>query len=597
MAKELFNPFAPKLGDHIRDVELGKIGLPDLQRPFVWKDNKVRDLLDSIMKGYPIGYIMLWSSPDDYTRKGHIGLDEKAYKQPEKLVIDGQQRLTALLAALKGVPVKDKDYKNRSIKISFNPLTSKFEVWTAAYNKNPEWISVISDCYKRLDEDKYAAQKILQEYIKRVTEARMKESKPELTEEERFIIEQNINELFNLTGHSIPTLEIYSTASEEEVADIFVRVNSGGQNLTEKNFIETLLAVYDNDVHSQIDQFCEQSRIVSDKTSYNRIIDVSPGHLIRVAVGYGFKRARLKYAYMLLRGKDLETGKISNEERENNLNIFKNALNIATDLNNWHSFINLFHEVGYMSGDYVASENAVVFCYVLYLVAKYDYKLSSADLKRTIKRWIYMSTVTSFYTGSTESEVEKQFADLRAVRGAKAFIDYIEAEIANRFTDDFFLVTLPKAMETSSLTSPAWFGYISALNILGVQILFGNAPLKSFLVPGSSGTKKSTDKHHIFPKEFLPTIGVNEDRDRNQIANFAIIEYHDNISITDTAPHIYMGQIRENIGEEQYKQICNENALPFDFEKKDSCREMYLDFLSKRRLLMAQKVKEAFSKL
>ncbi len=79
----------------IQNVKNGRIGLPDLQRPFVWKDNKVRDLLDSMFKGFPIGFIMLWESPTNYDRSNQIGDNAKMYQQPDELVIDGQQRLTA----------------------------------------------------------------------------------------------------------------------------------------------------------------------------------------------------------------------------------------------------------------------------------------------------------------------------------------------------------------------------------------------------------------------------------------------------------------------------------------------------------------------
>lgn len=77
MGEELFNNIPSKVEDLLRDVEIGKIGLPDLQRPFVWPDSKVRNLLDSMMKGYPIGYIMPWSSPEDYENTGQIGRNEK----------------------------------------------------------------------------------------------------------------------------------------------------------------------------------------------------------------------------------------------------------------------------------------------------------------------------------------------------------------------------------------------------------------------------------------------------------------------------------------------------------------------------------------
>ena len=147
MGKELFDNIPSKVADLLSDVKNGRIGLPDLQRPFVWKDNKVRELLDSMMKGYPIGYIMLWASPDDYENTGYIGKNDKMYKRPDDLVIDGQQRLTALLAAMYGVTIKDKYYKERKIRISFNPLTREFAVWTQAYERNPEWISEIGSVF------------------------------------------------------------------------------------------------------------------------------------------------------------------------------------------------------------------------------------------------------------------------------------------------------------------------------------------------------------------------------------------------------------------------------------------------------------------
>ena len=593
MAKELFRNIPNKVQDLLKDVKSGKIGLPDLQRPFVWKDSKVRDLLDSMMKGYPIGYVMLWSSPEDYANKGHIGTDKKDYEQPEDLVIDGQQRLTALLAALYGIEVKDKEYKKRNIKISFNPLTSEFAVWSQAYDRNPEWISVVSSVFKARDEhDKSAVSKLRKAFIKSINESRKKDGKEELTDDEEVIIEDNINDLLALDDYTLPTLKIRSDANEEDVADIFVRVNSGGQNLTEKNFIETLLAVYDNDVHDKIDKFCSGSRTKADGTSYNLIIDVDPGHLIRIAVGYGFRRARLKYAYMLLRGKNLETREIKSEEREKNLEIFKNALDVATNLQNWHAFLNIFGEAGYLTGDMVASENAVVFCYVLYLIGKFDYKVKSDKLIKLMRKWIFMATATSFYTGSTETAVEKQFADMRSIKNAKEFVALIEQDINNRLTKDFFEVTLPKEMATSSTQSPAWFSYIASLNILETPILFGTTPLSKYLLPGSSGTKKAVDKHHLFPKNYLPTIGIEDDRDRNQIANFAYVDYPTNISITDTAPNIYIKELKELYGAKKFAAMSKQNALPENFEDMD-----YFEFLAARRVLMTKKVKEAFDAL
>lgn len=590
MGKELFDNIPSKVADILSDVKNGRVGLPDLQRPFVWQDNKVRELLDSMMKGYPIGYIMLWASPDDYENTVHIGKNEKIYKRPNDLVIDGQQRLTALLAAMYGVTIMDKNYKERAIRISFNPLTREFAVWTPAFEKNPEWISEISQVFAA--DEEHNISKFRKAYIKIVNEGRTKNNEEELTEDEEDCIEENINDLLNLGIYSLPTLKINSKANEEDVADIFVRVNSGGPNLTEKNFIETLIAVYDNAVHDKINKFCADSRIPANGTSFNQILQVDPSHLIRMSVGVGFRRARLRYVYMLLRGKNLKTGEITQNIREENLKIFKESLDMVTNLNNWHAFMNLFASAGYLKGSFVASSNAVVFSYVLYLIGKYDYKVSSVELQKIISKWIFMSTITGFYTGSTESQVEKQFADLRDVHNADEFVVYLDSVIANRFTDDYFEYSLPSELNSSSATSPAWYGYIAAINVLGTPMLFSTAPLSQYFILGTSGDKNSIDKHHIFPKNYLGKIGYNNDRDRNQIANFTYLDYATNIDISDAPPTEYVSRYRDKLGEEGYKLACKQNALPENFEQLS-----YPEFLIKRRILMAQIVKKAYDKL
>ena len=105
MPKELYERVDRKIGDILADIKSGRVGLPDLQRPFVWKPNKVRDLLDSMINGFPVGYVMLWSAPEDYQNVSNIGTGAKAYSRPSDLVIDGQQRLTSLLASLMGEKV------------------------------------------------------------------------------------------------------------------------------------------------------------------------------------------------------------------------------------------------------------------------------------------------------------------------------------------------------------------------------------------------------------------------------------------------------------------------------------------------------------
>lgn len=590
MAKELYDNIPMEVEDLLKDIKSGKLGLPDLQRPFVWKDNKVRDLLDSMLKGFPVGYIMIWSAPEDYKNVKQIGLNEKKYKRSEDLVIDGQQRLTSLIAAMYGIKVKDKKFKERRIRIVFNPLDRTFEVWSNRYEKDPQWINDISKVFEA--DANHEATKFRRAFIKRLNEFNLSKGEAELTDDQEISIEENLNALLDLKDYSLPVLKIRKKADEEDVADIFKRVNSGGQNLNENNFIETLLSVYDNDIHDRIMQFCAESRIPKDGTSFNNIIDVDPTHLIRMAVGYGFSRARMRYGYKILRGKNLKTGETSEETRKENLEIFKQALDVVMNINNWHTYLNLFPNAGYIRGNLVSSSYVVIYGYVWYLIGKYKYHVAPLELRKVITQFIFMALVRQYYGLSPESSVEKNFADLRNVTDAIGFVDYFKKEIGLNFTDDFFSKILPDDLHSSSAISPSWYGYIAAINVLGYPMLFSTSPLSVYWEKGGSGKKKAIDKHHIFPKHHLKLQGIESDRDRNQIANFTYLDYNTNIDIGDNPPKDYIGKYREKLGEEGYLLVCKQNALPIGFENMD-----YFTFLEKRRLLMSEIIKKAYRKL
>jgi hypothetical protein len=591
MSKTTYSNVPRKLFDLLKDVRNGRVGLPDLQRPFVWKDSKVRDLFDSMMKGYPVGYIMLWESPLEYEeKKESIGIGEKAYKAPKDLVIDGQQRLTALVASMYGVTVKDRNFRERKIRISYKPMTKEFKVWTKATQLDAEYIPDISELF--LAKENNTVSKFRKSFIQTLNDSRQRRDESPLSDDDEYKIEASMNDLLNLELYQIPTLEVSHETSEEDVAEIFVRVNSAGQKLTENDFILTLISVYEKEKRDLIDKFCADSRIPGKNTSYNHLIQVDPSHIVRMTVGVGFRRARLRYAYMILRGKDLKTGETSDQIRAENFRVFKRALDKVLDLNNWHGFLNILKDAGYISDKIIASSNAVVFSYVLYLIAKYDYSMDALVLKRLIKRWFFMSALTSFYTGSTESNVEAQFADMENIETAEALVEYLQNVIDAKLTEDYFNITLPMDLTTSASISPSWYGFVASQIVLGTPMLYSTTPLSSIFSPGSSGTKNALDKHHIFPKNYLAQLGIKSDRDRNQIANFTFLDYNTNIDIGDKPPHEYIDEYRAKLGDYEYRKTCAQNAIPEDFHTMD-----YFSFLNERRIMMAQIIKKAYDRL
>lgn len=587
MAKELFTQVPRKLKNIIDEVESGKLGLPELQRGYVWKAPKVRDLLDSMMKGYPIGYLMIWDSSDSQNKIKNIGTDNKPYSVPKSLIIDGQQRMTSLYAVMRHKEVMDEKYNQRFITISFNPFTRTFEVGDNAKKKATDWIYDISDVF--LNEPR--SFDYITEFVQSVQENREKAGGT-LTGAEKQTVQQNIMDLLALGDYNIPTLEINGNSNEESVADIFVRVNSGGEKLGEDDFILTLISVYWQEGRQKIEEFCKCAKVPKSGTAYNFLFEPSPTHIVRVAMSYGFKRARLNYAYKLLRGRDFETEVYSEELREEQFAKLKIVLDKVLNVQTWHDFLKCIEAAGFVSKSLISAQNALVYTYALYLIGKHEYNMKETELRKLIAKWFFMGSVSGYYTSSPETVVEADLADLRNITTGAEFIALLEGKIAAVFTNDYFNVTLPNDLATSASRSPVWFGYCAALNALGAKVLFSTLTTRELFSPAATGTKNALERHHLFPKAYLGKIGIPDDRDRNQNANFAFIEWHDNIEILDTSPAEYMKDQLAKIPPADKPSIYVLHALPDGWENMD-----YFDFLKQRRVLMAQVIKKGFERL
>lgn len=574
MQNSIYNPISLEVGNILKDVQTGKIGLPDLQRPFVWGNEKVRDLLDSMLRGYPIGYVMLWDSPSDNAgKKSAIGSNQKVYAVPKSLVIDGQQRLTALLSSLYGVPVRDKNFRERTVKIAYDPIARSFKNADASTERDSHYVPDVSEAFAANHDNKLSAYR--RAFIKRLNEANAKKGEPELDDGGEDAVESGLNALLGLERYLLPTLEISESADEETVSDIFVRVNSQGQALKQDDFIMTLLSVYEPAMRERIEEFCAMSHAPAKGTSYNPLMTVSPTHIIRATVGVGFKRGRLRYAYQILRGRDLKTKETTPETRAENFATFGRALDLVLDLNNWHAFINTLAEAGYVCSDQVGSGNALMFCYAFYLIGRYEFDMEPLAVRGLVRRWYFAAAITGLYVGSFESEFEQQLNDVSRLDTADEFQAYFDRRLAAIMTDDYFSITLPSSLDANEATGPTWWGFVAAQVVLGAKALFSTAPLSQLLLMGSSGSKKALDKHHLFPDNYLKSRGYLSQRSNR--GNFTLVDYQNNIYISDDAPSEYVRKYRDSLGEDEYRRNCEEHALPIGFEDLD-----YEEFLGRR---------------
>ena len=541
----IFNNVNTDLRELLGNVHSGRLGLPDLQRPFVWQNSKIKNLYDSLIKGFPIGTIMIWEAPSTYTKTKQIGTDIKARPYVQDIVIDGQQRLTALYATMYGREVVNKEYKKVRIKISYNPLTREFDNWSASTEKNKLLVPDVSELFKAHREGYLV--RYQKEYIKSLNESRAKKGEPEITDKEEETIYNNFSDLLNILNYQMTTVNITNNTNEEDVADIFVRVNSGGQPLTQDDFISTLLSVYDSDVRGRIEEFCIASRTPQANTSYNELINVDMGHVIRIAAALAFKRARLGFVYKLMRGTDLSTNKVSQELLEENLEKFRLSLDKVLDLNHWHSFINIAKSAGFVHTKLVSASSTIVYSYALYLIAKTEFNLTSEELISIFRAWFYAASVSSFYVEkTTETVAEQQLTNIKDMKSKDEFISYMKKSIKDRMTDDFFDVRIKNAFDELNAQGPFWNGFVASQIVLGYKTLFSTNSIADRFALGASGTKNNFDFHHIFPKHFLEQQGYSR-KEYDKRANFVILDYQTNIDISDKNPKAYIPEFRNKL--------------------------------------------------
>lgn len=573
------------LSNLLHYLDIGDIGLPDIQRPFVWSNAKVRDLFDSMYRGFPVGYFLFWENAQTNGAK-QIGVGDKVHSAPSRLIVDGQQRLTSLYAVFRGKRVLDEDYRERKIEIAFCPRTGAFEVADAAIRRDPEWIPNISELWASGN----SSFKMVKGFLKTLT------AKVELSEEEEELISHNLDRLFDLQKYPFTALEIAATVDEEQVADIFVRINSEGVKLNQADFILTLLSVFWDAGRAELEQFCRNSRQPpapgSPPSPFNHFIEPDPDQMLRVSVALGFSRGRLKSVYQVLRGKDLDNGEFSADRRDAQFEVLRQAQAKVLDLTCWHQFLSALVGAGYRSGEMISSQNALLYAYAIYLIGRTQCKVPEHQLQKVIGRWFFFASLTGRYTSSPESVMDGDLNRLRGVSDAAQFMAILDELMSSQLTGDFWTTTLPAALNSSSARNPELFAYVAAQNRLNAPVLFSHKKVSDLLDPALKTKKKALERHHLFPRAWLQGEGQEDLKVINQMANYALLEWPDNIDISDDPPPIYVPQIRPRFSESEWARMHELHALPDSWE----CMA-YDDFLVARRKLMADIVRRGFETL
>jgi hypothetical protein len=577
-------------------VNSGEIAIPEIQRPFVWDSSKVRDLMDSLYQGYPIGYVIAWRNPN-------VRLKDGSLSEGKKILIDGQQRVTALTAAILGQYVINKTYERVKIKIAFHPIEERFEVQNPAILKDKNWLPDISEVING------SVLKIVREYTK---------LNPETNEE---LIEKSITRLINIPKKQIGIIELAADLDIETVTEIFIRINSKGVVLSQADFAMSKIAsnteYNGNELRKAIDYFCHlciapefYKHIVDNdkefantdyflkmqwlKTENEDLYDPDYNDLIRVAFTSQFNRGRLSDLVSLLSGRNFETRSYEDAIAEQSFATLKTGVNGFINETNFKRFLMILKSAGFISPKLIRSQNAINFAYIVYLKLK-ELGVNSVEIESYVRRWLVYSILTGRYSGSPESVFD---FDIKQI-STKPFDEYLKEKEEGELSDAFWNTSLPQSLDTSVASSPYFYVFLAS------QVKANDRGFLSKDVLVSDLISLRGDIHHLFPKDYLKKNGLDRSK-YNQIANYVYMQSEINIKVGNKPPKDYFDMLTNQMlnGNQQVSGLSNEqqlldnlkmNAVPQDIMQMSI--DNYNDFLTARRKLMAIKIKKYYHSL
>ena len=587
-------------------IASGDIAIPEIQRPFVWKKTQVRDLLDSLYKGYPTGYLIIWKNPDVRLKDGKMSAGKK-------ILIDGQQRVTALMTAISGIPVTQSNYKKDRIKIAFDPFQAFsedqdaeiFAVQDSSHLKSKRWIPDVAEIFK----NDFSVFSFITNYCK---------DNPEMNPE---TLDKIITRLRGIGNRMIGVIDLSEKLNIDIVTDIFIRINSQGTALSQGDFVMSKIAADENyggnNLRKAIDYYAHLSRvpsfferIVEDDIEFTHteyfnkiewlkdeiedVYDPDYDDVLRVAFMYKYPRAKLSDLVSLLSGRDFETREYKEEIIADTYAKLKDGVMEVFNEYNFTQFMIAIRSAGFISKKLVNSQMALDFAFTLYLILSQSHEVSTGEVKRLVQKWYVLSVLTGRYSSSPESAFAR---DIRLIseQGVVSTLRDIEAAT---LSETFWNIAVVQNLMVTSTNNPTYLIYLAAQVMMNDVSLLSNNVLVRELVDNG-------DVHHIFPKEYLKANGFEKSQ-YNQEGNYAFLDTQVNKSIGKKAPNEYFPEARKQcetgiitIGSitdlNQLMANLETNCIPTDIFDMDYTK--YSEFLEIRRIMMAKKIRKYYESL
>ena len=602
--KSCFSVTTYSVQEILGQITSGQIAIPEIQRPFVWDNTQVRDLIDSLYNGYPTGYLITWRNPDVKVKGGGTS-------EGKTVLIDGQQRVTAIMAALAGLPVLNDDYESKRIIIAFNPLyegeDTPFAVLTPVIEKDSRWVSDIAELFK----PGFNSWTFVNAYI---------QSNPGC---DPAVVNSKIADLLSVAACQLGCIVVNASCTIDEVTEIFIRINSKGAVLSQADFAMSKIAADEehggNMLRKAIDYYCHLavkpefwSTVAAVDPDYmateyakkaewlkddkDDIYDPDYNDVLRVAFMYRFGRGKLADLVSLLSGRDFETRDFKSEIADESFAKLREGVLKFMQKDNFQDFTLALKSAGFVGPSLIYSTGAVNFAYNLYLRLREDSSVPSTEVKRYVQRWYVMSVLTGRYSGSSESVMDR---DIRRI-AEQGFLPFYDDVVRAQLSDTFWEVQLPQSLITTSTRTGAWLVYCAA------QVRSADNTLFSAGFKVSDIVTTIGDVHHIFPRKYLQKDFELPQRLYNQVANYAFLEKRINIAIGAQCPGDYFTTALDacNSGSSYFGDISDERTLMENLTENCIPEDIFFmtgadydRFLNERRELMAKKIKEYFFSL
>jgi len=578
-------------------VKAQQIAIPEVQRPFVWSTTQVRDLMDSLYKGYPIGYVITWQNPN-------VRLKDGSLSSGKRIMIDGQQRITALTAAILGDYVINKEYDRVRIKIAFNPEIEEFEVQNTAILKDVKWIPDIAEV---MNSSSFI--QVVKKYL---------ELNPNVDADK---IERSISNLLSINSKQIGTIDLSHDLDIDTVTEIFIRINSKGTVLSQADFAMSKIASNEKfngpELRKAIDYFCHLSvaphfyEHIRDhdkefaqtdffrsmtwlKDEKDDLYDPDYTDMLRVAFTSEFQRGKMSDLVSLLSGRNFETREYEEEIAASTFERMKTSALRFMKEDYFKKFVMIIKSAGFISPDLIRSQNALNFAYIIYIKLRQE-GLPQSQIERLVSKWFVFSVLTSRYGGSPESTFDY---DIRQMEN-RPFADYLDLVEKTEMSESFWAFALPRRLDTSVSSNPVFHVFLASL-VKGQEKGFLSRDITVANIILYKG-----DVHHIFPKNYLKNNNKSK-TEYNQVANYVLMQQEINIAIGAKSPEVYFKELLEQCqgGKRKYGGIDSMDELHDNLKVHcipESIFEMnvhtYDEFLNERRRLMSIRMKEYYESL